>query len=353
MSTHRIIVLVLLVIGSLARPSDAQTLGLSLFERYLESLRQQAGIPGLSAVIVQERRIVWERGFGQQDIENSIAATPATPYPIGGITQTFAATLLLQCSERGALGLDERIVRWSPLIPEPGATVRQVMAHMSTGVPGSRFAFDPARYAALTPVIESCGSRAYRQLLADDVFDRLAMVDTVPGHDVEEPAARARQLFDAGSLEQYEATLRRLAVPYRVDSRGRAARSDFPDKGANAATGLISTARDLARFDAALDDGVLLRPESLAMAWSNVVQVTGTASPAGLGWFSQTYNGQRLIWHFGVLPNAYSSLILKVPGRNLTLILLANSDGLSAPFPLAEGDVTTSLFARLFLRLFI
>jgi hypothetical protein len=33
------------------------------------------------------------------------------------------------------------------------------------------------------------------------------------------------------------------------------------------------------------------------------------------------------------------------------LILLANSDGLSAPFALENGDVTTSLFAKTFLRL--
>jgi hypothetical protein len=42
-----------------------------------------------------------------------------------------------------------------------------------------------------------------------------------------------------------------------------------------------------------------------------------------------------------------------VPGRGLTLILLANSDDLSAPYSLHNGDVTTSLFAQLFLRLFL
>jgi hypothetical protein len=40
-----------------------------------------------------------------------------------------------------------------------------------------------------------------------------------------------------------------------------------------------------------------------------------------------------------------------LPNRELTLILLANSDGLSAPFALENGDVTTSLFAQTFLRL--
>src|SRR5262249_12378271 len=73
--------------------------------------------------------------------------------------------------------------------------------------------------------------------------------------------------------------------------------------------------------------------------------------PMGLGWFVQYYKGERVVWHFGNVPNAYSSLILKLPARNMTFILLANSDGLSSPFDLAQGDVTRSLFASLFLKL--
>jgi hypothetical protein len=59
------------------------------------------------------------------------------------------------------------------------------------------------------------------------------------------------------------------------------------------------------------------------------------------------------VWHFGKNTDAYSSLLLKVPGRDLTLILLANSDGLSSSFGLSNGDVTTSVFAKLFLNLFV
>ena len=74
--------------------------------------------------------------------------------------------------------------------------------------------------------------------------------------------------------------------------------------------------------------------------------------PTGLGWFVQKYNGQTIVWQFGQTTNAYSSLMLKIPAKRLTLILLANSDGLSSYFDLASGDVTKSLFAVLFLRLF-
>jgi hypothetical protein len=65
----------------------------------------------------------------------------------------------------------------------------------------------------------------------------------------------------------------------------------------------------------------------------------------------QVYRGERVVWHFGNVPNAYSSLVLKLPARNVTFILLANSDDLSSPFQLAAGDVTRSVFATLFLRL--
>jgi hypothetical protein len=72
-----------------------------------------------------------------------------------------------------------------------------------------------------------------------------------------------------------------------------------------------------------------------------------------LGWFVQTYNNERLVWHFGLARDAYSSLILKVPSKDLTFIVLANSDGLSAPYSLENGDVTKSLFAQVFLKLFV
>jgi len=71
----------------------------------------------------------------------------------------------------------------------------------------------------------------------------------------------------------------------------------------------------------------------------------------GLGWFVQSHRGQRVVWHFGSVVNAYSSLLLKLPDQKITFILLANSDGLSATFQLPAGNVTKSLFATLFLRL--
>jgi CubicO group peptidase (beta-lactamase class C family) len=138
-----------------------------------------------------------------------------------------------------------------------------------------------------------------------------------------------------------------------VDRRGRAIRADPPPvDGISTAGGLVSTVRDLARFDAALDDVILLKEETLQVAWRNVLGRDGLPTPMGLGWFVQTHRNQQIVWHFGHVPHAYSALVIKVPARRLTLILLANSDGLAAPYQLPLGDVTKSIFGNLFLRLF-
>jgi CubicO group peptidase (beta-lactamase class C family) len=340
----------LAVLVSLQPEAYAQqsNLTFSLFERSLDQLRQESGIPGVSVVIVQNRRVVWERGLGMADLERSIAATPDTPYLVGDLTQALSATLVLQLVDRGYdIRLSDRMARWMPGISETEATVEQVLRHTSTG----SFQYSPSRFAAVTPVLGYYHKNVpFRKLLADEVLEQAAMFDSVPGHDMAQPSPLDVPFFDQNDLTRYAAVVQRLAVPYRVDLRRRPTRSDYPDRGITAGTGLISTTRDLAKFDAALDDNFFLRDPDLTDA---MLTSAGSGGRTGLGWFVQSYNGLRLVWHFGNIPNGFSSLILKVPERGITLILLANSDGLSAPFALEQGDVTTSLFARLFLRTFL
>jgi CubicO group peptidase (beta-lactamase class C family) len=351
----RFALLAAILLSATAFPSGQQP---SIFtpagtlENYLESLRQQAGIPGMSAAVVKDGVVVWEKGYGFQNVATRLRATPDTPYLVGDISGTLAAVLLLQCVEQRRFDLDDPFSRFGLTAPEPGATLRRVLSHASPDGGKDAFAYNPDRYAQLTPLIEWCAPQPYRKSVAHRILDRLAMQDSVPGTDLQDPELPLPEgLFDPDDLDRYRHVLERLAVPYKVDGKGRAERNDLPGIPINAAGGLVSTVRDLARLDAALDSGVMLQPETLAVAWSPALGRDGTPSPMGLGWFVQFYRGQRVVWHFGYVQNGYSSLILKLPERNLTFILLANSDGLSAPFQLTSGDVTRSLFATLFLKL--
>jgi CubicO group peptidase (beta-lactamase class C family) len=342
------------VLAAQQQPPSLFTPGstIPVLESYLESLRQQAGIPGMSAaIVVRDGEVPWEKGFGYANVTSRIRATPDTPYLVGDVTGTLSAVLLLQCVEQRRLGLDDPLERYGLSAPDPSATLRQLLSHETT----VSFAYNPDRFAHVTELMEWCAPQPFRKSVAHRILNRLAMQDSVPGTDWKDPALKFPEgLFDAADRDRYRAVLDRLAVPYKVQGRGKADRNDLPLAGINAAGGLVSTVRDLAKFDAALDaadDGGLLKLDTIVAAWTPAADAGGVPEPMGLGWFVQYYKGERLVWHFGNVPNAYSSLILKIPARNMTFILLANSDGLSSPFDLAQGDVTKSLFASLFLKL--
>jgi CubicO group peptidase (beta-lactamase class C family) len=119
-------------------------------------------------------------------------------------------------------------------------------------------------------------------------------------------------------------------------------RSIYPPRGISAAAGLVSNVNDLAKYDLAIDAHTLVRTETQERAWTPATTFDSRKLPYGLGWFVQSHEGARLVWHYGYWPESFSSLYLKLPERKLALLLLANSDGLSAPFSLAGGDVTRS-----------
>jgi CubicO group peptidase (beta-lactamase class C family) len=323
---------------------------LSRFTDYLDALRTQAGIPGLAAAIVGPTGVTWEAAFGQQDVERNVVTRIDTPFQLDGTTQTIAAALALGCADSGKFSLDDPVAKFAPSSPDAGATLRQLLTHTSAGPRGLTFSYRPERLAPLAAAIAECADATLRWDVAN-LVDRMAMVDSVPGSDVVQLTAPAEK-FTAPTLEHYTDVLRRLATPYSVDTRRHATHSSYVANTLTPASGLIASIRDLESFDLALKQGTVLHSDPLALMWTPPVDVTGVPLPHAYGWFVQTSNGERIAWQFGVSDNASSSMMITLPRRSLTLILLANSHGLVRPFALSDGDVTVSPFARLFLSIF-
>jgi CubicO group peptidase (beta-lactamase class C family) len=322
----------------------AQSLTFDLFERYLGALREQVGIPGLSAAIVQNGDVVWDRGFGFADISQSIRVVATTPFPLHDLSQTVAAALVLQqCIDSGRADLDDELQRWSPGFADRNATFRQVLSHnQATG-----YSYDPDRFAGVTGAIEECAGRPFPIAMVQEVLDRFKMENSVPGGDVEVNGQPIRLMFPTPKLTTYRTILQAKAVPYRVDNNRRATPSEYRVPYTNTLNGVVASVLDIANFDVALDAGAIATRRILdSQAWQ-----TQLGSRMGLGWFVQTVNRRKVVWHFGKAPGAYSSLLIKVPEQRITLILLANSDGLTAPFPLVSGDIMVSPFARIFFAL--
>ena len=358
-----------LAIGTLLVPerrgSAQEQFPFQIFDRYLTPLVQQIGMPGLSAIIVQGGRIAWKGEYGYADLERKIPATIDTPYPVGGITQALTGVLVGVCIDRFRFEIDQDIRGFAPTFPVAETRIRQVLAHAT----GGQFRYDPALYSQLTPVVESCTKQSYRQAAAVEVLDRvtLPMTRSVPGLDLGRPeGAAALAQFDERTVARYQSVLQQVAVPYKIDARGRPSRSEYPTYGLDAAGGLVSTAYDLAQFEMALGNRQVPIPLSfstLDQMWSNQifrVNNIDLAMPTGLGWFVTLESGVRLVWTFGHIQDASSALIVRIvpppdqpASKRMTLILLANSGGLAQGYDLENANVTSSPFVKVFLRLFI
>jgi len=330
-------------------PTRIQLLG--LFGAYFEALRVQTGIPGMAAAIVGDTDIIWDQGFGLQDIGHGITTRADTPMQLDGVTQLMTATLLLRCSEEGRLGLDVPLGQYVLSSPEPGATVRQVLTHTSGSFGNPTFSYNVARLELLRPLFPVCLNETLRQAFKDRLLSRLAMVDSVPGLDAMMPTLPITDLATPQEAGLYGGVLARLAAPYAVVAF-RVMASHYGVTTLAPGTGLISTVRDFAKFDLALRQGILLRGDTLINAWTPP-QRNNAPLPHGMGWFVQSYRGEPVLWQFGSDTNASSALLVTLPARAITLILLANSDGLAKPASLVNGDVTVSPFARVFLSLVV
>jgi CubicO group peptidase (beta-lactamase class C family) len=340
-----------LAVALLTNPVRANEPVLDLFRGYLEALRIQAGIPGLSAALVGREAIIWEQGFGSSDLERRIPVTSDTPFHLDGLTQIFTATIVLRCIERGLFSMDARVDAGEEGVEPP--TVWELLTHttMESGVPV--FHYNPGRLDPLRSFVrQACLGDSFRETLATDV-ELLGMLDSVPGPDAVRLAPPAEGIPFPSQRERYVRTLERLAVPYAVSDQKRAFRSAYAVQTLSPGSGLISTASDLAKFDLALKQARLVDAGLLGMAWRNPAGGGGQPLPHGVGWFVQTYNGETIVWQYGVQDNAASSLIVTVPARGLTLILLANSSGLVRPFSLDKGELMASPFGRLFLGLLV
>src|SRR5262245_6463809 len=307
---------------------NAQDFVLERFGSLLDSVRVQAGIPGLAAAIIGPNDIIWERAYGRQDVERFVATQTDTPFHADGLTQVFTAAMVLRCVEEGKLSLDDRAGKFKSDSPDPNATIGQLLTHTSETAGGLVYSYRPDRLEPLWRAVRDCNNGSFRKTLATNVFEQNAMVDSVPGPDAPWLVPPAEGVPTAAAAERYQGVLARLATPYAVDNQGHASPSRYTATTLTPATGVISTVRDFAKFDVALRNGYILKPSTLAEAWQAPIGASKQRLPHGYGWFVQTYNNAPVVWQFGAGDSGSSSLVVALRAQKLTLILMANSTGL-------------------------
>lgn len=275
------------------------------FEREIRDLQSALEIPGLAYVIVKDGAPSASNAFGSVQGAPAEAFTIHTPLRIASVTKSFTAVVAMQLVEEGRLDLDAPARHYVPDLKLPdNVLVRHLLTHTSEGNIGEEYVYGSTRYAMLGPIIEAITERNLDQTLRERVLKRAGM-----------------QVYPSPAL------------------------------GAHA--GLVSTTADMGAFLASIDNDLLLRSSSLERLALPSRSTTGAALPVSLGIFTQTVQGQRVIWSFGQDdPEHSGALLVHLPDRGLSLFVLANANVLSDPFRLLMGDVSKSPFAMSFLRLF-
>lgn len=335
-------IVVALALGCRSASEPAPAKSMAELEERLDALRTRYHIAGMGAAIAKGQSIAWSRGFGLANVAANRPASDATVFHLASLTKPIAATVILQLVDEGKVSLDDPASKYGIALSGQGTIlVRHLLSHTSEGVPGTYYRYNGNRFGYLDSVIARADGRSVAEAIQARIISRLGLSATAPNTASPDFAVTGK------SKGEYVA---KVATGYTWAVM-RFLPTDYPTYFGSAA-GLMSTARDYAAFSMALDRDALLEPATKALAFTPTRDPAGGDFPYGLGWFSTLYKGERVIWHYGDW-TANSSLIVKIPSRGLAFVLLANTEGLSSPFPLAAGELATSDFARAFLDAFL
>jgi CubicO group peptidase (beta-lactamase class C family) len=281
------------------------------FEARLDDLRQQLRIPGMAAGVLKDQRLASDKGFGYADLENQTKASIDTPWHIASVTKTFAAIILLQLAEEGKLSLNDPLEKFGIQMKSGGVVrARHILTHTSERRPGTFFRYSGRLWEHLAQVIRVASGKSFKELFVERIIRPLELADTAPNRESE------------SETYPFEDIRSRAAVPNRMDESFHPRRSEY-GLGFYAAGGLFSSVRDMPKYDAAIDNHLLLEPETKEAMFTPYSSADGKVFPHGLGWFAQIFHDKRLVWHFGWHPDHASALIVKIPERNLTFMVLA------------------------------
>ena len=322
-------------------PDEAKTL--AEFAAQLDHLREQLAIPGMSAIVMSHDQVIWEGSLGVADLATQRLVTPETQFHLASLTKTFASTIVLQLVEQGLVNLDDPVSNYGITLSSPGIIrVRHLLSHTSEGVPGEQFRYNGDRFALLDQVIQRATSESFATRVMARIVTPLALEHTAPN-----PLSAAFAVAGRDAA----AFIAAMATGYGIDSHSKPVPVAYPSLFSSAA-GLVSTAREVARYSTALDAGQFLSNATRTLAYTPAVGAGNKTLPYGLGWFISVVKGHTLVWHYGYW-TGNSSLIIKEPSRGLTFVVLSNSDQLSARFKLGIGDLMSSTVAQAFVNGFV
>jgi CubicO group peptidase (beta-lactamase class C family) len=296
-------------------------------------------LPGWVVMVVQDKEIIFSKGFGAADNENKTRLDSQTPFYLASLSKQFTTMAIMILKEKNLLKYDDKISKYLPDLPPyaKNISVRNLMNHTSglrdhydvVGVeiknlnnldvwnilleedslqfqPGEKYQYSNSAYVLLALIIEKISEKSYSQFLTENIFIPLRMKSTV--------------VFD-GTIDPID----NRAVGYSKDTLGNYYQNDYT-LHTTGAGGIYSTLEDLYKWDQALYSEMLIAKNTLSEAFEKQTLNNGNKFDYGFGWMIgnlESLNNEKYVYHSGSL-KGFRNQIMRIPGKNFTYIYLSN-----------------------------
>ena len=297
-------------------------------------------IPGVQVAVVKEGNVVLSKSFGTADIEHSVAVTNKTIFPIYSCTKAFTGVAVMQLVEEGKVELSAPVGRYLDGLPTvwQQITIRQLLTHVSglpnilnlldpvtyglpPGIneeqlwtkvksmpihspPGERFSYNQTNYYLLGKVIEKVTGKPFAQVFAERQFQIAGLQSTSFGD--------SRDVIP-NLTPTYRYVNEKLVKDY----------AEFPPFR-RTASGMNSTAEDLARWIIALQHNKLLKTKSaLETLWTAGSFNNGERTLWAVGWMAKPRPRHRAVAATGGSRAAF----FVYPEDDLAVVVLTNLAG--------------------------
>ncbi|MGD2154221.1 MAG: serine hydrolase domain-containing protein [Gemmatimonadales bacterium] len=282
-----------------------------------------AGCASVAVFVADE--VIWAKGYGWADIENTVACTAETIGRTGSISKSFTAVLMMQLVERGIFALDDPVVDYFPELAnlaDPPAGMQPIsfrmLASHTAGLvrePDLRGAASGSIYRWEEKVLESIPHTSFRTPPGTEYsysnigFGILGLASsraagvpfiTLIEEQIFEPLGMTSSTFIVNTPE----LAARLSVGYNRDretgevSAERATREHFGRGYKVPNGGIYSTVGDLAKFAAAMM-GTSPVPILSTASRAEVFTPQAPAESYGLGFFIGEQDGATIVGHGG------------------------------------------------------
>ena len=273
--------------------------------KLIPKLLEEAVVPGLSIALIKDAKLAWRDGFGVKDNASKAPVDNDTVFEAASVSKTVFAYAVMKLCERGVIGLDTPLTKYSPkpfLEGDPRLeliTARHVLCH-TTGFQNWRSDREPLKIH-FTP--------GEKHLYSGEGYSYLQSVVTHVTRQPIEAYMKANLLvpfgMNASGYAWNDKFEKRMALPH--DQKGNPFANNKPDEKAiaryAAAGELRTTPADYARFlieviEPKKSDAFRLNKESHKEMLRPQVKV-GDSSSWALGWQIQHGEKGDLIMHGG------------------------------------------------------